>query len=264
VTPKAVILARGLGARMRRSDATATLDPDQRQAAETGMKGMIPVGRPLLDYTLSALAAAGFREVCLVIGPEHRRVRDYYAATPPRRIAVRFAVQERPAGTADAVLATEAFAGRDRFLVVNADNYYPVEACRALRLLDGAGLAAFASEDLVREGNLNAERVARFPVVEASPDGWLRTLGDGGAAPRLDRYVSMNCWMFTPTIFAACRAIAPSAAGELELPDAVHHAMTRLGERFRVLTFHAGVLDLTTRADIGRVAARLRDVEVDL
>jgi hypothetical protein len=46
-TTKAVILARGLGTRMRRSDASARLDAAQSQVADEGLKAMIPIGRPL-------------------------------------------------------------------------------------------------------------------------------------------------------------------------------------------------------------------------
>ena len=56
---KAVILARGLGTRMRKCDAAAQLDARQSAAADAGMKGMIPIRRPFLDYILSALADAG-------------------------------------------------------------------------------------------------------------------------------------------------------------------------------------------------------------
>ena len=75
---KAVILARGLGTRMRRADSGAALDTGQEKFASAGLKAMIPIGRPFLDYVLSALADGGFRHVCLVIGPEHDAVRDYY------------------------------------------------------------------------------------------------------------------------------------------------------------------------------------------
>ena len=83
---KAVILARGMGTRMRRAEGDSPqLDAQQAQMADSGLKAMIPVGRPFLDYVLSGLADAGFREVCLVIGPEHGIVRDYYreAASAP-------------------------------------------------------------------------------------------------------------------------------------------------------------------------------------
>src|SRR5690606_15812717 len=93
---EAVILARGLGTRMRRPDAAAALDREQSRVADAGLKAMIPIGRPFLDYVLSALADAGVSDVCLVIGPEHDSVRTYYTeAVAPRRLRIRFAVQER-------------------------------------------------------------------------------------------------------------------------------------------------------------------------
>ncbi len=77
-------------------------------------------------------------------------------------------------------------------------------------------------------------------------------------------YVSMNCWSFGPAIFGACAAIGPSPRGELELTDAVQYAIDELGVRFRVLPFHEGVLDLSSRSDIRGVVAGLRGIEVRL
>jgi dTDP-glucose pyrophosphorylase len=257
----AVILARGLGTRMRRADGAA-LDSAQTAAAEAGTKGMIPVGRPFLDYLISALADAGYRDIGLVIGPEHAAVRERYAREAvPTRVDVHFALQLEPRGTADAVLAVEAFAGGEPFLVMNSDNYYPVEALRALRMLDGCGLAGFERASLVREGNLGADRLASFPAARVAADGGLAALVDGTRED--DDLISMNLWMFTPAIFAACRDVAPSPNGELELANAVRLAVSR-GERFTVLPFRAAVLDLTSRADIAFVTERLRAVQVAL
>ena len=119
----AVIMARGLGTRMRKTDEAALLDKGQMEAADTGIKAMIPIGRPFLDYVLSGLADAGYPKACLVIGPEHQIVRDYFKKNPPRRISIEFAVQEKPLGTADAVLAARNVVGESHFLVINSDNY---------------------------------------------------------------------------------------------------------------------------------------------
>ena len=264
---KAVILARGLGTRMRHPDAGAPLDEGQARAADRGVKGMIPIGRPFLDYLLSALADAGFTDACLVIGPEHQAVRDYYE-TPGRstRIRVHFAVQESPLGTADAVLAAEDFAGSELFLVCNADNYYSVAVLSALRHLREPGLAGFDREALIQRGNIPAERINQFAMVAASPDGFLVAIAekpDGATASALGSHarVSMNCWVFGPGIFQACRLVSPSPRGELEIQDAVRISITRLGGRFRVVPVEDGVLDLSTRGDIAAVAARLASVE---
>jgi len=265
---KVTILARGLGTRMRRQDNAARLDARQEAVAETGVKAMIPIDRPFLDYVLTALADAGYHRVCLVIGPDHDAIRDYYTRqVQPERLEISFAVQPEPKGTADAVLAAEAFAGDDPFVMLNSDNYYPVEALRGLRTLPGAGVALFDRENMLSDSNIEPERLLRFAVAEITPEGNLKRIlekPDEAMLARLPQplWVSMNCWRFGSSIFKACRAIGPSPRGEFEVPDAVQYAIDNLGESFRALTLQAAVLDLTSRQDVGPVAEKLSGMEV--
>ena len=252
---------------MRSGTAGIALAPEQEARAGLGQKGMIPVGRPFLDYVLSGLADAGYFRVCLVIGPGHGAVREYYTgAGRPARVALEFAIQQRPLGTADAVLAAEAFASGDRFLAVNADNLYPRPALEALRRLDGPGLAGFRRSGLLRGGLIAAERILAFALIEADGDGYLCRLvekPDPATAASFgpDPLVSMNAWVLPPSIFASARAIAPSIRGELELQDAVRHNTEQLGERYRVLPFDEPVVDLSSRSDIPVVTRLLQDQE---
>lgn len=259
---KAVILAAGLGTRMRKDEGAAGLNPAQQEAAASGLKGMMPIGRPFLDYTLSALADAGYREVCLVIGPGHQAVQDYYRSLSLTRITISFAIQQQPRGTADAVAAAETFAAGKQFLVLNSDNHYPAPALTALRYQDGPALAAFRVDALLA-GGIPYARLARFPVM--AWDRWGRLIEmQTESVPCATDFVSMNCWRFSPGIFDACRAIPPSPNGELELPSAVRYAMETLGGSFSVLPFALPVLDLSTRADIATVTERLLGAPVQL
>jgi dTDP-glucose pyrophosphorylase len=264
---KCVILARGLGPRMRSGEASTPLDAEQSSVASSGLKAMIPVGRPFLDYVLSALADAGFRQACLVIGPEHNVVREHYTRAHPTRIEVSFALQAEPQGTANAVLSAQQFAGAEEFATINSDNYYPVEVLRALQELGQAGTVLFDADALVRESNIPPERVRDFACAVVDDDGFLADLlekPDATAAklagPKL---VSMNCWRFSPDIFAFCRDVPLSPRGEYELPLAVRLAIRR-GFKFKAMTCRAGVLDLSRRSDIAAVAERLRNVKVRL
>jgi glucose-1-phosphate thymidylyltransferase len=267
---KAVILARGLGKRMRSQDTTAQLAADQMRAADAGMKAMIPIGRPFLDYVLSALADAGFRQVCLVVGPEHTAIREYYQSISARRIEISFAIQEEALGTANALLTTEQFAGREEFLVLNSDNYYPVEVFRALRALGEPGLPAFEREALVRQSEIPRERVLRYALLQISAAGYLEKIAEKPdempetASDSREVFISMNCWRFSGGIFRACEQAARSARGEYELPEAVQLGLSSLGLRFKSIPFHTGVLDLSQRSDIAQVARRLAGVEVKL
>ena len=262
----AVIMAGGLGSRMRRRDETATLEASQVAAADAGVKGMIPIKRPFLDYVLSALADAGITDVLLVIGPSHDAVRQYFTVeAPPRRVRLRFAVQPAPIGTANAVTVAADTLGDTPFLVLNADNYYPVDAIRALAADDSAGVVAFDRDALVRDGNIDAERVRAFAVLDVGEDGWLRGIIEkpGDAIDLVSasaQWVGMNLWAVTPAIVDACRRVPMSARAEFELPEAVGLAL-REGVPVRAVQHSAPVLDLSRRTDIARVVERLSSVD---
>lgn len=251
---------------MRRVDSDARMDAAQAAAADSGMKGMIPIKRPFLEYVLSALADAGVRNVVLVLGPDHDLVRRHFSVNAvPSRVQVRFATQVEPIGTANAVLAAANVIGDVPFLVLNADNFYPSEAFRLLAESESAGTVAFDRDALVRDGNIDAERVRAFAVLDVSEDGKLLGIVEKPGA-RLDlgssasRWVGMNCWAVTPEIVDACRRVPISSRGEFELPEAVALAL-REGVQVRAIRMEAGVLDLSSRSDIAEVAARLVDVD---
>jgi len=262
VTLRAVILARGLGTRMRRAEGAPALPGAQAAAADAGLKAMMPFGRPFIDYILSALADAGIEEACLVIGPEHGAVRAHFEGGGPRRVRVQFAVQEKPLGTADAVLAAEPFTAGERFLVLNGDNYYPVPVLERMAAVEEPAVAAFSRSALLADGQMAPERIARFALLDIGADGYLRRIVEkpdpaAAAAFGPDPRVSMNCWVLDARIFAACRTVAPSPRGELELPLAVQAAVDSGAMRVRAVMVDAAVLDLSSRDDVAAVTAGL-------
>lgn len=263
---KAVILARGLGKRMRQRDSGAHLDAAQLEAADSGLKAMVPVGRPLLDYSLSALADVGFNRACLVIGPEHGSVRDYYMHQQrPSRIAISFATQLEPLGTANAVVATEDFAGSDEFIVLNSDNYYPADVLQSVQRLGRPGTVLFEAGALIQHSNIPEDRIRAFAYCVVDACGFLTDIVEKPVDEHFDacKLISMNCWRFGPDIFAACRDVALSPRGEYELPLAVKLAIRR-GTKLKAALSHSGVLDLSRRSDIADVTERLKNVQVAL
>ncbi len=267
---KVVVLARGLGTRMRRDEVGSGLRADQQGVADTGIKALVPFDRPFLDYVLSIVADAGYERVCLVIGPEHDEIRTYYERVDARRLTFEFAIQHEPRGTADAVMAAREFVGDDAFLAINSDNHYPLSALQGLRQMEGPGLASFERDALVEMSNIPADRIAGFAVVEVDDHGNMLRIHEKPEKALLERLprplgVSMNCWRLDGThIFDACEAIEPSPRGEFELPAAVQYAIDVLGIRFRALPLKASVLDLTSRLDIDSVGERLKGLTVQL
>lgn len=264
MTDRAVILARGLGTRLRAADETAHLSEAQRRAADAGLKPLMPInGRPFLDYLLSALADAGLRQIALVVAPEHELLQRHYAQeAPASRLVIDFIVQAEARGTANAVLTVERWTNGEPFLVMNGDNLYPVNALRDLVALDEPGLPGFDAEDLVCSSNIPPERIAAFAFLDVDADNYLTSIvekppKDVSMAPRL---ISMNVWRFDERIFSACRDVPKSPRGEFELPEAVGLAAAR-GVRFRVIPSRGPVLDLSRRADATELERRLHEVK---
>ncbi len=258
---RALVLARGLGTRMRASDPGAVLTADQARAADAGFKAMMPVhGRAFLDYVLTALADAGVEHVGLIVAPDHAVIRTYYERHAPARVRVHYIVQPEALGTANAMLCAEPWCGADPFIVLNSDNLYPSGVLKALVDLGEPGLAVFTRDALVRDSNIPPERIRAFALVEVGADGYLARIVEKPPRDADGPLVSMNCWRFDARIFDACRDVPKSARGEFELPEAVALAVVR-GARIRCIPASGGVLDMSTRADAADVERRLAGVQ---
>lgn len=275
---KAVLLARGLGSRMKQDADAAALSPTQAAAAAAGAKGMMPIGnastalgaggftRPFLDFVLSALADAGCADVCFVVAPDHAAIRGYYDGPgKPARVRINYAVQDVANGTARAVQAAQRFAGGDPFLVLNSDNLYAPHVLRALVELDEPGLPGYERASLVQESGFPPDRVIGFAAIEVDDEGYLTRIIEKPGREYFDAagphaLISMNVWRFDNRIFEACRDVPLSRRGEYELPEAVGLAVGR-GVKFRVIPAAGAVLDLSRRSDVALVGERLSDVE---
>jgi bifunctional UDP-N-acetylglucosamine pyrophosphorylase/glucosamine-1-phosphate N-acetyltransferase len=116
--PMAVILAAGKGTRMK-SDLPKVLS--------------LALGRPLLDWVLDALDAAGVQRKVVVVGYREELVRDAVGGRP----GVEFAVQSEQLGTGHAVrMAREAIGQQDGPVVVLAGDSPMIRPKSLKRLLD--------------------------------------------------------------------------------------------------------------------------------
>jgi glucose-1-phosphate thymidylyltransferase len=259
---------------MREAAPGVALERTQTAAADAGLKAMIPFGRPFLDFVLHTLADAGVTEAALVLGPEHEQVREYYRQLHTSRIRVSFVEQARPLGTADAVLSGREWAGQESFLVLNADNLYPVGVLEMLVSGTVPALPGFERDAL----DMPLERIGTFALLECAGDS--RDQGSENRDGRLvltgirekpgleivraagpHALISMNVWRFDERIFDACRDVPLSSRGERELPQAVGLAVSR-GVRFEVFPVRGTVLDLSKREDIPGVARVLENITI--
>src|SRR5213082_434456 len=89
-------------------------------------KQLMPVyDKPLVYYPLSTLMLAGIRDILLISTPHDTpRFEQLLGDGHQWGLRLRYAVQERPAGIAQAFLIGRDFIGRDRVALVLGDNIF--------------------------------------------------------------------------------------------------------------------------------------------
>lgn len=203
---KALVLSGGRGTRLR-------------PITYTSAKQLIPIAnRPILFYVLDAVAAAGIRDVGIVVGETHAEVRAAVGDGSPWGVRVTYIGQEAPLGLAHAVKISEPYLGQEPFVMVLGDNL----------LRDG--IAPFVEEyQRVRPNTqillAKVKDPQRFGVAELK-DGRVVSLVEKPAVPKSD-HALVGVYLFDHTIFEAVRHISPSWRGELEITDAIQYQIDK-------------------------------------
>ncbi len=211
-----------------------------RYGGNKQITGMGPNGEILLEYSVHDAVRAGFDKVVLIIRPEmledmkricgdklSEKVRVEYAFQDYGSLPDWYAVPEgrvKPYGTVHAVLCA-ADCVHEPFAVINADDYYGVDAFRKMRDYLAAaadpGRAAMVGYRLkntvsihgavtrgvcaVSDGRLSD--VNEVACIRLFEDGRIADTSAGEPGVDLDpeALVSMNFWGFLPAAFDAMR-----------------------------------------------------------
>lgn len=234
---KAVILVAGIGTRLL-------------PATKSQPKEMLPVGRkPVVQYVVEEMAAAGIREVLFVTGRKKSAIEDHFDADPEleRRLSdsgvadfghelayglvgdltFYYTRQRVQRGTADAVRLAEEFVGDEPFVVafgdtiVTANDQLNLVKRLAAAHLDSEAAFTVACEEVPRD------EVYKYGVVrprdgaigaDFALDGLVEKPEPSTAPSNLaivPRYV------FDRRIFDAIRLTLPGKNGELWLTDSM-------------------------------------------
>ena len=275
--PNIVILAGGVSSRMKKQ-ASQTLDVDPSLLRDAGIKAkaMLGVGggsRPFLDYLLSHISRAGYKNVVIVVSDRDPSIRDHYehngAARQFKGFNFTYAVQPIPAGrtkplgTADALLhglkAGSQWKGQ-AVTVVNSDNLYSIEVLRLL-LADKHPNALI---DYDRSAlKFDQDRIAQFAVIRKDPEGFLQDIIEKPGPLQIDAAadkhgrvgVSMNIFRFSYDMILPCLEAVPlnPQRQEKELPTAVKMMVNEHPRSVYTIPISEHVIDLTSQVDIPAV-----------
>ena len=224
-----VIMAAGLGSRYGGSKQVDGIGPD---------------GEILMEYSIHDALRAGFDKVVFIIKPEMQEMMDGLVGyleqkktADGRPVEVAFVYQDftsvpsfyhipeertKPFGTVHALLCAEP-AVDGPFCVINADDYYGVDAYRTIYeelgklapsgestmvgylLKNTASLHGTVSRGVCKVKNGKLDSIQETLKIQLYPDGHLTDL-DTNTDLDPETVVSMNFWGFMPSIFPALRA----------------------------------------------------------
>ncbi|MEM3815714.1 MAG: sugar phosphate nucleotidyltransferase, partial [Candidatus Bathyarchaeia archaeon] len=212
---KAVVLAAGEGQRLR----PLTL---------TRPKHMIPVGgKPILEHLLSALKIPSIEEVLIVVNYKAEIIKAYFGDGSKYGVKIRYVVQEKVAGTADAVHTVEEYVGDEDFLTVNGDLLVSDDVIKSVinihrRDFPIATLAAVRVERPKDYGVLKVDSGKLVDIIEKPSEKGIGNL------------VNAGIYVFSAEIFDFIKRTEPSPRGEIEITDSIRSAIIK-GEKVSVV-----------------------------
>jgi glucose-1-phosphate thymidylyltransferase len=203
---KGLILSGGKGTRLR-------------PLTYTSAKQLVPVAnKPVLFYGIEALAAAGIRDIAIVVGDTQAEIRAAVGDGATWGVRITYIEQDAPRGLAHAVLISEDYIGGEPFVMYLGDN------------LLNKGIGGFV-EEFVRERPAAQILLARVPdpqmfgVAELA-DGRVVRLVEKPKEPKSDLAL-VGVYMFSPAVFESVKRIRPSFRNELEITDAIQDLIDR-------------------------------------
>ncbi len=208
---KAVIPLAGRGTRLR---------PHTHHVPKPLLKA---AGKPVLDYLVESLLAAGMEEAVFVVGHLRDAIRSHVSARFPA-LAARYVVQEVQDGTAGAVALAEPWIGGELF-VVFADAVYEADLRSPPERERDAGAVVWAAE---------VEDYQRYGVIVTDAKGDMTRIVEKPSDP-VSRLANIGLYYVRDhaLFFEGIRrtlAAPPGPAGEYFLTDAFQY-MVDAGSR---------------------------------
>ena len=200
-TRKGIILAGGKGSR---------LTPITRAIS----KQLLPVyDKPMIMYPLSVLMLAGIKDILIITSDRDRsNFKELLGNGNDFGISIKYCVQKKPIGLADAFLIGESFVKKNDVALILGDNiFHGDELIKKLRKFslnkEGATIFAYPVSDPERYG-----------VAELSKEGKVTKIEEKPKVPK-SNYAITGLYFYDNSVIEKAKALDFSKRGELEITD---------------------------------------------
>jgi UTP--glucose-1-phosphate uridylyltransferase len=225
-------------------------------ATRSQPKEMLPVlDKPVVQYVVEELVAAGIRRVLFVTGRRKRAIEDHFDADPELgsgqlidSLEIFYTRQARPAGLGDALRYGATFGGGKPVVVALGDSIIRNATItdRLIEAYTGDVVAAIGVETVADEA------VKRYGIVVGEERDGMIEVEHVLEKPSPDQVASRLAvaarYVLGPQVFAALRETQPDASGEVQVADALNRVIAA-GGRVVALPLAEG----ERRHDIGTV-----------
>jgi glucose-1-phosphate thymidylyltransferase len=179
-------------------------------------KQLLPVyDKPMVFYPISVLMMSGIREILLISTPVDLPLYQRLLGDGKRLgISIEYAVQERPAGLAEAFIIGRTFLNGGPACLVLGDNIFFGHGLRAI-LRSAAESASTGGSTIFGYWVKDPER---YGVVEFDASGKAMGIEEKPRQPR-SSYAVPGLYYYDHTVTERAAQIKPSARGELEITD---------------------------------------------
>ncbi|MDX9856791.1 MAG: glucose-1-phosphate thymidylyltransferase RfbA [candidate division Zixibacteria bacterium] len=196
---RGIILAGGSGTRLY-------------PATSVACKQLLPVyDKPLIYYPMATLMQFGIREMMIISTPEDTpRFEHLFGDGSHLGLSLRYAVQERPQGIAQAFLVAEDFCQDAPVALVLGDNiFYGIEHLSSTVASFDGGALIFAYK---------VHDPSRYGVVTFDNDGLPVSIVEKPTESK-SPYAVTGLYIYDADVVSLARSLKPSRRGELEISE---------------------------------------------
>jgi glucose-1-phosphate thymidylyltransferase len=218
-------------------------------------KQLMPVyDKPMIYYPLSILMMAGIRDILIITTPEDL-LQFKRLLGDGRQVGCNFqyAVQEKPAGLAQAFIIGESFIGNDKIALILGDNIFYGTGLDTLlpTLTSVEGGCVFAYEVSDPE---------RYGVVEFDENKMAISIEEKPEKPK-SNFAVPGLYFYDNSVIKIARSLKPSPRGEYEITDINKVYLTQNKLKVAILDRGTAWLDTGTFNSLSDASEFVRVIE---